>query len=112
MNKRRATPVDWRAPHRTQRPSAGRHTEGDGPRLEGLRNHTLQLDVKQSVVQVGREHLDVVCKLETTLEASAGDALVKVLLLDGFVFVLPTSDGQQVVVELDAEFVLGKASHG
>ena len=52
------------------------------------------------------------CKLKPTLEASAGDALVQVLLRASFVFVLPTGDGQQVVVELDTEFVVGKAGHG
>src|SRR6185369_3415905 len=84
--------------------------DGDGAGLEPLRDVADQLDMEQAVLEVGALHLDVVGELEAPLEVARGDAAVQVLALL-VVRLLGAGDGERLLLEVDADLVLGEARH-
>src|SRR5690606_9811978 len=87
--------------------------DGDGTRLQALRHIAVKVDVEQAVLEVGALHLDVVGKLEATLEAARGDAVVQVLALL-ILRLLGAGDGERLLLHVDADLVLPEAGdrHG
>src|SRR5262245_53951698 len=84
--------------------------DGDAARLQALRDIAHEVDMQQTVLELGALHLDVVGELEAALEGSGGDAAVQELALLVLGLLLG-ADGEHLLLDVDVELVLAEAGH-
>jgi hypothetical protein len=72
---------------------------------------THEIDVQQSVLEVGVLDLDMVGKLEDALKSARGDALVEHLTVLFFLDLLGALDRQRIFFRLDRKLVFAEAGN-
>src|ERR1700761_7357767 len=88
----------------------GGRVDRDAARLLLFRDDAFQVDMQQAGLQPGAPDHDMLGKLELARETAPGDALVQ----EGGLLTVFTGagDGEDIVLDLDAEVFLGEAGDG